>query len=103
MDAEIVLQQKLDTLPAKPGCYLFKDGSGKIILPGPNKVCNTTTDTCVQCLGNNDCPTGTPICQRSRTSGCTSPITPIGLPDSTIFPARPCRNDGCGTGSEDPG
>ncbi len=29
-----VVQQKLDTLPAKPGCYLFKDTAGKIIYVG---------------------------------------------------------------------
>src|ERR1700686_2891255 len=28
------LQQKLDTLPTKPGCYLFKDSAGKIIYVG---------------------------------------------------------------------
>jgi excinuclease ABC subunit C len=28
------LHQKLDTLPPKPGCYLFKDGAGKIIYVG---------------------------------------------------------------------
>ena len=28
------LQQKLDTLPPKPGCYLFKDGAGKIVYVG---------------------------------------------------------------------
>src|SRR5574342_730632 len=28
------LRQKLDTLPAKPGCYLFKDGAGKVIYVG---------------------------------------------------------------------
>ncbi len=28
------LQQKLDTVPAKPGCYLFQDGAGKIIYVG---------------------------------------------------------------------
>ncbi len=29
-----LVQQKLDTLPIKPGCYLFKDSSGKIIYVG---------------------------------------------------------------------
>jgi excinuclease ABC subunit C len=29
-----LLQQKLDTLPTKPGCYLFKDAAGKIIYVG---------------------------------------------------------------------
>jgi excinuclease ABC subunit C len=28
------LQQKLDTLPAKPGCYLYQDSAGKIIYVG---------------------------------------------------------------------
>src|SRR5574341_1823457 len=28
------LRQKLDTLPAKPGCYLFKDNAGKVIYVG---------------------------------------------------------------------
>ena len=31
------LQQKLDTLPAKPGCYLYKDAAGKIIYVGKAK------------------------------------------------------------------
>jgi excinuclease ABC subunit C len=34
MNSSELLQQKLDTLPAKPGCYLFKDGAGKIIYVG---------------------------------------------------------------------
>jgi excinuclease ABC subunit C len=34
MDLSPALQQKLDTLPAKPGCYLYKDSSGKIIYVG---------------------------------------------------------------------
>jgi len=29
-----LLHQKLDTLPTKPGCYLFKDSTGKIIYVG---------------------------------------------------------------------
>ncbi len=29
-----LLQQKLDTLPTKPGCYLYKDSTGKIIYVG---------------------------------------------------------------------
>jgi excinuclease ABC subunit C len=28
------VQQKLDTLPTKPGCYLFKDAAGKVIYVG---------------------------------------------------------------------
>ena len=28
------LQSKLDTLPVKPGCYLFKDANGGIIYVG---------------------------------------------------------------------
>jgi excinuclease ABC subunit C len=28
------LQQKLDTLPTKPGCYLYKDSAGKVIYVG---------------------------------------------------------------------
>ena len=34
MSSPELLQQKLDTLPAKPGCYLFKDATGKIIYVG---------------------------------------------------------------------
>jgi excinuclease ABC subunit C len=34
MDLLESLQQKLDTLPLKPGCYLFKDTTGKIIYVG---------------------------------------------------------------------
>jgi excinuclease ABC subunit C len=29
-----LIQQKLDTLPTKPGCYLYKDSTGKIIYVG---------------------------------------------------------------------
>jgi hypothetical protein len=29
-----LVQQKLETLPTKPGCYLFKDSTGKIIYVG---------------------------------------------------------------------
>jgi excinuclease ABC subunit C len=32
------LQEKLDNLPKKPGCYLFKDSKGKIIYIGKAKV-----------------------------------------------------------------
>src|SRR3990170_2547571 len=34
MTSSELLQQKLDPLPPKPGCYLFKDGGGKIIYVG---------------------------------------------------------------------
>ncbi len=34
MDVSATLQQKLDTLPLKPGCYLYKDSTGKIIYVG---------------------------------------------------------------------
>ncbi|MCC6189000.1 MAG: excinuclease ABC subunit UvrC [Anaerolineales bacterium] len=34
MPASERLQQKLDSLPTKPGCYLFKDAAGKIIYVG---------------------------------------------------------------------
>ena len=43
--------------------------------------------------------TGTPICHRSRTSGCSSPITPTCFPSDTILPTRPARNEGCWIGS----
>jgi excinuclease ABC subunit C len=34
MSPSELLQQKLDALPVKPGCYLFKDSAGKIIYVG---------------------------------------------------------------------
>jgi len=34
MSPSELLHQKLDALPTKPGCYLFKDGGGKIIYVG---------------------------------------------------------------------
>ena len=34
MTSSDLLQQKLDTLPAKPGCYLYKDSAGKVIYVG---------------------------------------------------------------------
>jgi len=34
MTSSDLLQQKLDTLPAKPGCYLYMDSAGKIIYVG---------------------------------------------------------------------
>jgi excinuclease ABC subunit C len=34
MNLSETIQQKLDSLPAKPGCYLFKDGAGRIIYVG---------------------------------------------------------------------
>lgn len=34
MDVLESLQQKLDTLPTKPGCYIFKEATGKIIYVG---------------------------------------------------------------------
>ncbi|OGO49552.1 MAG: excinuclease ABC subunit C [Chloroflexi bacterium RBG_16_63_12] len=34
MTSSDLLQQKLDTLPAKPGCYLYMDSAGKVIYVG---------------------------------------------------------------------
>ena len=38
---------------------------------------------------------GTLICQRSSTSGCSSPITPTCFPSETTAPTRPARKEGC--------
>ena len=42
---------------------------------------------------------GSEICQRSRTSGCNSPITPTCFPSEIMLPTRPARNEGCWIGS----
>lgn len=43
--------------------------------------------------------TGMVICQRSRTSGWTSPMTPTGLFETRMRPARPSKKEGCCIGS----
>src|ERR1041384_68024 len=34
MSGDTVVQQKLATLPDRPGCYLFKDEAGKVLYVG---------------------------------------------------------------------